>query len=124
MVVNLDKVRAADRRLCRRLDELARKYPKLVSRNLETASAAEGWLETLNEERMKYDTQLGIRVSEELIQRLDELAEKLEKATPGVGVTRTTAARVAIEAGLQLLHPVKRPWEKPKSSPAKTKRDR
>lgn len=119
MVVELAKIRAADRRLCRRLEELAKRHPELVNQNTEPTEAAEEWLEILEEHRVRYETQLGIRVSEELIKRLDGLAERLEAATPGAGVTRTTAARVALERGLELLEEKSAPAKAPKTKRAR-----
>lgn len=47
---------------------------------------------------------LPVRLEEELISRLDELAEALTRKAAGVKVTRASAIRVALERGLDALH--------------------
>lgn len=46
---------------------------------------------------------LGIRIDEELAERLDEAAERLSKALGGERIDRSKIARVAMTRGLEVL---------------------
>ncbi len=46
---------------------------------------------------------LDIRTTDEVLARLDRLAERIDAANPGVDATRSTAARAALLRGLDVL---------------------
>jgi predicted transcriptional regulator len=56
-----------------------------------------------------------LRLEEDLVQRLDSLADALSKRTVGVKVTRSAAMRAALERGLDSLEAeVGKPARRPK----------
>ena len=97
------------------LDDAARRWPHLrepaaqdrLAENIETIA------DTLNTDATGEETmppksdpsaksqQIGIRLEEDVIARIDAIAEKLSR--PGLALTRTQAIRIALETGLKAI---------------------
>ncbi|MBI5493757.1 MAG: hypothetical protein HY904_01955 [Deltaproteobacteria bacterium] len=93
--VDLDAVRASRKRL----RALAAAHPQL--RGEPGANNVSGWEATLATEEARMATQqVGIRLPEELVARLDQHVERMRAAQPGLEVTRADAVRVLLTKAL------------------------
>ena len=93
-------------RSLRRLDEIAARRPEMLGERGTTNVAA--WIDTLADDEHEGDmakaptkqTQLAIRLPAELIDRLDQHAERMNRDHPGLGATRADAVRTLLTAAL------------------------
>ena len=86
----------------KRLDDIARDHPELVSSAPPSPEDIRGWEETLREMEEDMATkQVAFRFPVKLVERLDAFAEKLQRASPGLRVTRADAARLLLTRALE-----------------------
>ena len=99
--------------LLARLDELVRDHPELVANGVGDVDA---WVKTLaNYEETGAEgmptTQIGVRLPNELLDKLDAYAKQLTKDNPGMKFTRADAERILLTRGLEGFDP--KPRKKP-----------
>ena len=97
--VDLAAVRASRERL----RALAAAHPELCGER--GTDNVDGWEQTLMEAETMASQQMGMRLSEELVERLDQHVERMKAAQPGMEVTRSDAIRVLLLVALDAVEP-------------------
>jgi hypothetical protein len=90
----------------RRLTALAAAHPELCC--TPSPENVTGWIETLTKEEHVGSQQIGTRVPDELVARIDAYLERMNAENPGLEVTRADAIRVLLTKALDAEAPAKR----------------